>query len=405
MRHSVVRAILWKELLDLSRDYKTLAYVILLPLLALPGLAVFAGGLYSTQSVVVYIVDEDGSGVSRAFVEGLAEFLGRGVGGVSVEVRMAGSLEGVPVTSVAIVVPQGFGSSLESIDGRAEVRVLVLPGSPAADRVVSAVNSYVFRFERALVEHRIGVLAERAGLAVDAPGFLDPLSVRREFWIVGGPGGGGAVAEEVALSARVVAFSLFFVVNPAIVFVSDSIVGERERKTLEKLLLTRATRLEVLTGKILATTVLGVAAAAADSIALVSFFALSGYGLALSPLLVLVWALSAILLVLLTAGISAVISVRSETIRSAQSGSFLVLMVALAIYFSSLAVDFTALPRSVLIALQVIPFTHASLAVFSAVYGDLGDVALHLAVLALSAALFLLVAARSFSGERVVMFR
>ncbi len=130
-----------------------------------------------------------------------------------------------------------------------------------------------------------------------------------------------------------------------------------------------------------------------------------GYGLALSPLLVLVWALSAILLVLLTAGISAVISVRSETIRSAQSGSFLVLMVALAIYFSSLAVDFTALPRSVLIALQVIPFTHASLAVFSAVYGDLGDVALHLAVLALSAALFLLVAARSFSGERVVMFR
>ncbi|WP_062662618.1 hypothetical protein [Aeropyrum camini] len=59
MRLWSVKTILWKELLDLSRDYKTLAYVVVLPLVALPGLALFSGGLYSAQSIDVYIVDAD----------------------------------------------------------------------------------------------------------------------------------------------------------------------------------------------------------------------------------------------------------------------------------------------------------------------------------------------------------
>lgn len=75
MRLWSVKTILWKELLDLSRDYKTLAYVVVLPLVALPGLALFSGGLYSAQSIDVYIVDADGSELSSLFAEGLSRYL------------------------------------------------------------------------------------------------------------------------------------------------------------------------------------------------------------------------------------------------------------------------------------------------------------------------------------------
>ncbi|WP_062662616.1 ABC transporter permease [Aeropyrum camini] len=265
-------------------------------------------------------------------------------------------------------------------------------------------EGYTSQFERAVVESRVSRLADAAGVEVDVDNLLDPLEVEREYIGFGG-GAAGARGEAVAMSARVVAFSLFFVVNPAIVFVSDSIVGERERRTLEKLLLTGASRLEILAGKMAAAAALGLAAAAADSLALVAFFALSGFGLLLTPLLVVSWAASSTLLVVLTAGITAFISARSETIRSAQSGSFIVLMIALAIYFSALVVDYSRLPFWISIALQAIPFTHASLAVIKASVGDLMATTLHMTVLAGFTALFIAAAAREFSSERIILLK
>ncbi|BAA80941.2 ABC transporter, permease protein [Aeropyrum pernix K1] len=406
MRLWAVKAILWKELLDLSRDYKTLAYVVVLPLVALPGLAIFSGGLYSAQSMDVYIVDEDGSEISSLFAEGLAEYLESGLPGVAVNVEILSGVEGfdTPFGSIAVVIPEGFSRGLEDLDGRVSIRLVVTPGSPLAGQVASLVEGYASLFEEAVVESRVSRLAEAAGVEVDVERLLDPLEVEREYIGFGG-GAAGARGEAVAMSARVVAFSLFFVVNPAIVFVSDSIVGERERRTLEKLLLTGASRLEILVGKVAAAAALGLAAAAADSLALVAFFTLSGFSLLLSPLLVASWAASSALLVILTAGITAFISARSETIRSAQSGSFIVLMVALAIYFSALVVDYSRLPAWLSILLQAIPFTHASLAVIKASVGDLAATTIHMAVLTGFTALFIAAAAREFSSERIILLR
>ncbi|MCE4629185.1 MAG: hypothetical protein F7C82_02790, partial [Desulfurococcales archaeon] len=121
--------------------------------------------------------------------------------------------------------------------------------------------------------------------------------------------------------------------------------------------------------------------------------------------LALVWALSAALIILVTAAIVATISARSTTARSAQNASFIVLAAAMAVYFAALLVDLSRVPTSVSIALQLIPFTHAALAVHTYAIGEpLGPVK-HLAILAAFLAISIYIAVKSFKEERLVMYR
>ncbi len=392
------RVIFWKEVKDLSRDYRTLAYVVLLPLIALPGMAVLAGGLYTAQQVTVGVVDLDGTEISRAFVEGLVERLSAGVQGVALEVVVGGRGD------FTIIVPEGFGEMVESLDGRTYVELSYVPGPPVFSSIESIVRSYVAQFERSVVEARVSALAEAAGLEVDEGGLLDPIQVRVTFLTPAGEPAGGE-AGVVAFSARVIAFSLFFVVNPAVVFMSDAVVGERERRSIERLLSAPATPLEVLAGKMAASMLLSLAAAVADSVAIVAFFVLSGTSVEVGAYLAAAWALSTLALVAFTSALVAALSAWSGSLRSAQSTSFAVLMAALAVYFSSLVVDFDSLPAWARAVLLAVPFTHASLAVFRASYGDLAGMALHLAVLLAFTLIAVVAARRMFTPERLVAFK
>ncbi|MCE4607674.1 MAG: ABC transporter permease, partial [Caldisphaeraceae archaeon] len=49
------KALIWKELLDLSRDKRTLAVMIIIPFIGLPAMALVTTGLSSTQTTTVYI--------------------------------------------------------------------------------------------------------------------------------------------------------------------------------------------------------------------------------------------------------------------------------------------------------------------------------------------------------------
>jgi ABC-2 type transport system permease protein len=392
------RVVFWKEVKDLSRDYKTLAYVVLLPLVALPGMALLSGGLYTAQTVTVGIIDMDGSEASKRFVEGLAGYL-RGAGlGANVVVVV-----GEP-GDFTVVVREGFGDAVSSIDGTGFIEVSYVPGSPLAEVLESAVRSYVASFERRLVEARVQALSGLAGVEVDVEGLLDPVEVYVGFRAPTGEPVGGE-ARVAAFSARIIAFSLFFVVNPAIVFMSDAVVGERERRSLERLLSSPAKPSEILAGKMAASMLLSLAAAVADSVAIVVFFVLSGTRVEVGALMAAAWAVSTMLLVALTSALVAAVSAWSGSTRSAQSASFTIMMVALAVYFSSLVVDISSLPPWARAALLAIPFTHASLAIYSASFGDLGGLAAHLAAMAVFAALFAAAAVKVFKPERLVAFR
>ena len=69
------RAIVWKELLDLGRDKRTLFSIALLPMLLLPLLGVLTTLLQQEQPVGIGIVIEDDSSYISYFVNRLEKWL------------------------------------------------------------------------------------------------------------------------------------------------------------------------------------------------------------------------------------------------------------------------------------------------------------------------------------------
>ena len=400
------RVILWKDLLDLSRDYKTLAYIIVLPLIALPGLAIFTSALYQAQEATVYIVLEDSSDLAREIALGLADRLeawsdGRGIL-LRIELR-EGPREGL-VGDVVIVFPEGFSSNLTALDGQAIVEASTVPGSPLADSIYSEVRGYLSLIAEEASLERIERIASIAGVDVDARGVRYPLLLSRVYHaptgeIVGSEG------VRVAFASRIIAFSLFFVVNPAIIFMSDAIAGERERRSMEKLLASPVGVRDLILGKTLASLAIGLVASVVDSLALVAYFVLSGARIDLTLALGLSWFLVILLVLLVTTSIVALISSRSETIRSAQSGSFIVLAMAMAIFFSALIVDYSSLPGYLGAVLSIVPYTHAVYTIYYASVGDMLYVARHLAILLGFAAVFFWLSVRAVDVERLVTIK
>lgn len=398
----MIRTVLWKELLDLSRDRKTLASVILLPMLGLPGLALLAGALASTQTILVAIIQEDENATS--FVENLSSSLQEAVAGMGYRVNVTIYRGGAPeAADLLVIVPKGFTANLSRIDGRARLLVSISLG-PGGEAASQALQKALRSISEEIVLERIEELASRANETVNPEGVLDPIqAVSMYHEATGAPAPPGRA--EAAFTARLLEFAFLFVVNPAVVYMADSIVGERERRTMEKLLLAPVSKLDLLAGKMLASFILGFAASLMDAAGILLFFLLSGLPVTVTGGLAIVWGASAALVILVTSALVAAVSARSETARGAQNASFIVLAAAMAVYFAALLVDLSRVPEAVSLALQLIPFTHAALAVHTYAVGEPNAPLLHIAALLGFLAAFLLLAVRSFEEEKLVMYR
>lgn len=400
------RVILWKEVLDLSRDRRTLASTVLLPLLGLPLLAAVTGLLAGLSVVRVGVFYED------AEAGGLAEWIADQVKGI---LERSGILANVTVArgppgsvagyDVVVILPRGFAANYSSLDRVAWVRVSTLVGSPAADMAKRTVEGVVSYLSSRLAEERVRSLAEMAGVEVDSGAILDPVRVSVGYHrITGAPAPPSAA--EVAQTARLLEFALFFAVNPAIIYVSDAIVGERERKTIEALLVAAGSRRSLLAGKIAASVILGLVAAAADTVGVLVYFRmLQVAGVRLSPGLAAVHAGVTVLLVIMTSSLVAPVAARSGSVRAAQASSFLLLMVALAVYFAAFAVDFLKLERWVRLALYAVPFTHPAMVIHNYVLGNYTAAAAHALAAAAFTAASLAAAARAFDAERLILIK
>lgn len=149
MRLERLRALAWKDLLEVKRDSKTLIAVTLSAWL-LPLLALFTGSLQSATTVHVAVVDLDCSnatiGNTTFSSSAIAFELAAGV-------RLAaGSVVKVDVyrcrvpprpPDVLVVIPRGFTENLTSLKHPAMLRVSYRPGSSAALNVYQAIVSLV----------------------------------------------------------------------------------------------------------------------------------------------------------------------------------------------------------------------------------------------------------------------
>lgn len=397
-----MKTILWKELLDLSRDRKTLAAVILLPLLGLPGLALIAGTLASTQTITITIIP--GEANASWIVENLTRGLEHSIKQIGYKVNITVVEKGSPPppSDLVIIIPEGFTDNVTRLDGTGKIYVSVSLGS-GGDVALQGLRTVIQEFTWNITMRRVEALSQLANTTLNPARLLTPLTVVREYHEATGAPAPPSRAE-AAFTARLLEFAFLFVVNPAVIYMADSIVGERERRTMEKLLITPISKTTLLLGKMTAAFILGFSASLVDALGILLFFAITGLQVTVTSGIALVWALSAALIILVTAAIVAVISSRSTSARGAQNASFIVLAAAMAVYFAALIVDLSRIPTRISILLQLIPFTHAALAVHTYAVGEpLGPIK-HLAILAVFLALSIYAAVKSFKEERLVMY-
>lgn len=402
---SGLATLVWKELLDLSRDTRALALMILIPLVGLPLLAVVAGGLSSAQMITMYVQ------YNNTPEKAVAEWIAGNVSSMAVSqgIRLYVAVgQGPPNATydVEVLVPSGFYNNLTSLDREALLVVKEMVGSYAAQEVEGVIMNYLSQLAGYEAKLRVERLAKAANISVNPSYVLNPVVVASSYYL---PSGAAASSQQVQLSESVkfLAFSLFFVVDPAIVIMSDSIAGEKERKTLEVLLTSPLEGRSLVLGKLISAAAIGLAIAIADSTGLIIYiFMLAGTSsLALTPELIALNLVVAAILVFMTSTIMLPVVLRSPSVRTAQAASYAIMMVALAIYFSALFVNPSSLPRPIEYAMMAIPFTEAALALTSYAVGQYSMTLLSIAIMLAYAAAFVALSVKLYNPEKLILQR
>ncbi len=384
-----------------------------MPLFSLPLLGILAVSLAAEQKPVIAIVSEDNNELIHNVTQKIKDTILSIASSnkLSVSVIVLDDLETAVTNNsidVILYLPKGFAENLTSIDRVAYYRILERLGSATIRISENMARAAIASLSREVSEKRVTYISEKAGLRVSPEIILEPVREYAPPQPVGPRG--EEVSPEMSLRAelaRFLMFALFFVVTPATVFISDSIIGERERKTFEMTFASPVDPRSVLLGKLLASTLLGIIASLADIAGVVFYLAiLSGIAHAMLDFkLVLLHSLDVALTVFMTTLILVPIVSRAESIRSAQTTSSLITMVALAVYFSVLFVDIARLPELIRYTLYLIPYTHSVLAIYYYVVLQPVKAMMHLGIITIISIVLIYVSLRFFDLEKIVMHR
>ena len=233
-----VGVIAWKELIQLRRDRMTLAMMVVLPVMQL----LLFGYAINTdvRHIPTVVYDQDRSAQSRDIARSLVatqfyDVLGEVQNYDEIERALRSGL-----AKVALVVPPRYGSKVTS--GRDAELQLVVDGSDP-QTVASALNTASSLVAARSSELLVGRLALLGGRASIAPIRLEPTTwynpdLRTAVYVVPGLIG-------VILTMTMVMLT------------SMAIVRERERGTLEQLIVSPVKNIELVVGKILPYVIIG----------------------------------------------------------------------------------------------------------------------------------------------------
>ncbi|WP_440059582.1 ABC transporter permease [Thermogladius sp. 4427co] len=416
MRIRILKVILWKEILDLWRDRKTLFVTVLLPVISMPMLGLVTLLLYAQQPVNIAIIDLDNSTVYNPLLN-ITVSSSWLVGNLTSSLRSSG-YSVITATSVnytefdlAVIIPKGFAENASSLDRQAFVKVVRKANVQPALNAEAIVDSIVAGFSRRLAVEKVSALASLSGLGgvVEASAVLDPVAVGPVI-VITPTGAPASPLEQVRpFIARVLILGFVFVVSPASMYVVDSIVGERERKTIEMLLSTPVSIGEIVSGKLIVASVLGLVSSLADAGSLLAYIYLlslslgGGFWLLMDWRLLLLHATTAFFTILLTVALATPFVTRTEGVRSASNIATLVNTIGMAVFFSGFMVDYPKLEPGILYPLMLVPYTHSILVIQEYVYGSLTQSLLHLAILVAASITILYAGIKSINPEKILL--
>jgi ABC-2 type transport system permease protein len=323
--------IAWKELVQLRRDRLTLAMVLALPMMQL----MLFGYAINTdvRNIPMVVLDNDSSAQSRDLVRSLAA---TGFFAVVGQVRgyeeIGRALRGGHART-ALVIPPRFASDVKR--GRPSTLQLVVDGSDP-QTVASATNTAA-----ALVAARAGQLAlshlRAAGSAVS----LAPITLEPNTWY----------NPELRTSVFIVPGLVGVILTMTMVMLTAmAIARERERGTLEQLIVSPVGRVELVVGKILPYVVIGYMQMSLILAAGVVIFHVPIGGSL--PLLYLL----AFLFIAANLALGLFFSTLARTQQQAMQMSFFFLLPN--ILLSGFMFPFEAMPRPARFLAEALPLTH-----------------------------------------------
>ena len=409
LRLDRLRAVAWKDLLEVRRDAKTVAAIVLAAWL-LPLLSLFTGSLQSATRVTVYIVDLD---CANKTIDNMTFSSPTIVFEIAAGVRLAaGSLADVRVykcrmpkapPDVLVVIPRGFIDNLTSYARPAYVEVSYRPGSSTASTLYNLIISVVLpAVSRLEAKRLVEALGEKASLRINPDVVLNP--IRPHISFIGVPTPVGERIEAEVAAARQLAFAIIFVLAPAAILTSDLMIVEKERRNLEMLFASPVSPSELVAGKMLAAGVLAGLAGLSDAASTLAYLAITGllHTQGVSATLIAVHVVSTMLAIMVTCALTALAIMLGVSTRVASVLSGVYTLVALFVYTASLTIDFTRLPPLYHAILYLIPYTYSVEAVIDAARMNFAGVAFNIAALAGYTLLVVLAASRLANPERVV---
>ncbi|MEM4593825.1 MAG: ABC transporter permease subunit [Zestosphaera sp.] len=401
---------MWKELKDMLRDIRTLAVIAFLPLFILPLMSltsIYAQGL---QPGYVAVINYDSSSGNLGGVNITSEDFLREVSGALEKYGfhvLYGAASNVDAT---IIIREGFAKNLTSLTDRARLELIKTLGSSKADQVESIISNVINDLNFRLASLKVIELSSVAGVNVSVDSVLRPVEARVSVVGVGG----APVSYEEALKvyiSRFLSFSLIFVTTPSTAYITDSVIGEKERKTLEALLSTPVPRHALILGKVVSTSLIGLLTGFTNALGLLLFAYVPSlvYGVNLFFLIpgsvMLAHFIAIYFSVLSSLALVTPAVIRSGSYRAAQASSMVIISVATIVFFISLYVDIEQLNETYKWILYLVPYTHASLFIKFVALGMLNNALTHLVALLLVILCLMYISIKLFSEERIIYGR
>ena len=345
MRPKLIWDVAAKEILSTVRDQRAIISNLVLPLILLPvmmlGMPLLLGGLFERETVsVTEVAFQSGDELPAALQSAIES---RNVALVAVADPEAAVRDGD--YPVGLVIPAGFAAAVSQGE-HASVSLLSKTGNMRSELNAS-------KLQEALGAYQQEIVAQRLGAAGLDPTILQPVEVKHV------DASSAAERSSGQLSWLIPFFIAIWTLTGGQMTAIDATAGEKERGTLESLLVAPVRRSEVVAGKAIATMVFGLTAAIAaivgyllGGIAMRSIFmprlgdeaesmvSIMGGSLAVDVGSILLLLISAVLLAAVVAALLIGIGMFARSFKEAQSYvaplSFLFVIPAVGLQFKDL---------------------------------------------------------------------
>ncbi|MFL0250869.1 ABC transporter permease [Clostridium neuense] len=230
-----------KEITDMFRDRKTIIMSVLLPILLLPLLSLLLGTFNSSQnkikqSVKTAVVDKGQSSFGE-FLKSQKNIKIVKSGDIKKDIKDGKIL-------VAVTIPKDFDEKLKS-DLNTKLTLSYDDSSADADTATEVINAYVQAYSKQIV-------ASRLSKKNINPDILTPINIVKDEMQKGD--GKSAFLVTMLIPMLLMLYGATSTIAPSV----DLGAGEKERGTLEPLLTTKASRMSILWGKLMAISTMGI---------------------------------------------------------------------------------------------------------------------------------------------------